>query len=307
MPTYQTALFQITALTNLHVGSGSQNYGIIDKLVQRDPLTNYPFIHASSLKGALRQFCVEQWGNPKDSDLRYIFGQETKDDKTDEASSAGNFRFLDARLLSMPVRSDQLPYFNLTSPKLIQDFLDTVNDFGRQLTVQAELENFKKQLPATKQAVHFAHCGAATLENTDIKASKETFVLTSIQQLLGPHPALITNDRSKVTDDSIDSSYPCDLFKLLTDDFHLPVMARNKVGTGSENDDSNLWYEQILPRQTRFYFVLLYPKTASKQFEKLKTALEADTVHIGANASVGYGFCKINLISTTVTSTPKKP
>lgn len=30
----------IQCITNMHVGSGDANYGIVDKLVQRDPVTN---------------------------------------------------------------------------------------------------------------------------------------------------------------------------------------------------------------------------------------------------------------------------
>ena len=51
----------IQCITNLHVGSGDANYGIVDKLVQRDTVYNYPTIHASSLKGALREHFENLW------------------------------------------------------------------------------------------------------------------------------------------------------------------------------------------------------------------------------------------------------
>jgi len=56
MATMKYELYKITAMTNMHVGSGDMNFGVIDKLVQRDSLTGYPVIYSSSLKGALREF-----------------------------------------------------------------------------------------------------------------------------------------------------------------------------------------------------------------------------------------------------------
>ena len=58
MKKINTYLWQITAKTNLHVGNEDiSSCGIIDKAVQRDALTKLPCINASSLKGALNEFC----------------------------------------------------------------------------------------------------------------------------------------------------------------------------------------------------------------------------------------------------------
>ncbi|MDE5759515.1 MAG: hypothetical protein K2I11_00795, partial [Bacteroides sp.] len=52
----KTKMYVITTMSNLHVGSGEYNMGVIDNLVQRDVLNNYPNINSSSLKGALREY-----------------------------------------------------------------------------------------------------------------------------------------------------------------------------------------------------------------------------------------------------------
>lgn len=46
----------LTLKTGLHIGSGGENLDIggLDKAVVRDPLTNYPYIPGSSIKGKLR-------------------------------------------------------------------------------------------------------------------------------------------------------------------------------------------------------------------------------------------------------------
>ena len=43
-------------MTNMHVGNGDVNYNIIDNEVEKDPVTGYPTINASGVKGALREF-----------------------------------------------------------------------------------------------------------------------------------------------------------------------------------------------------------------------------------------------------------
>lgn len=51
------SVWLITAKTNLHVGNeNTSNYGLVDKLIQRDALTGLPCINSSSLKGALNEF-----------------------------------------------------------------------------------------------------------------------------------------------------------------------------------------------------------------------------------------------------------
>ena len=58
--------FKIEAISNLHVGNGEINYGLIDNLIQRDPVTELPNINSSSLKGALREFFKHNKNRIKD-------------------------------------------------------------------------------------------------------------------------------------------------------------------------------------------------------------------------------------------------
>lgn len=82
----------LKCLTNLHVGNGDVNYNIVDNEVERDPLTNYPMINASGVKGALRVFL-------KDSPKRdQWFGSETQ---------AGQLKILSAFMVARPMRTIQ--------------------------------------------------------------------------------------------------------------------------------------------------------------------------------------------------------
>ena len=51
---YKNEAYIIRTKTNLHAGSGDTNFGIVDKQVQRDSISNLPIINSSSLKGAIR-------------------------------------------------------------------------------------------------------------------------------------------------------------------------------------------------------------------------------------------------------------
>ena len=90
----------------------------------------------------------------------------------------------------------------------------------------------------------------------------------------------------------------------MVSDYQLPVVARNSLENGQS---ANLWYEQLLPRESKMYFVILYPdytlETNNDKKEKYMgfhkvfvQALNTHPVQIGANASVGYGFCKLKHI-----------
>ena len=49
-------IVNLECMTNMHVGNGDVNYNIIDNEVEKDPVTGYPTINASGVKGALREF-----------------------------------------------------------------------------------------------------------------------------------------------------------------------------------------------------------------------------------------------------------
>jgi CRISPR-associated protein Cmr4 len=57
----------------------------------------------------------------------------------------------------------------------------------------------------------------------------------------------------------------------------------------------NLWYEEIVPRDSRFFFIIGSPKddNLSNEFSE---HVKSEPVQIGANASIGYGFCNIEII-----------
>ncbi|MCL6102242.1 MAG: type III-B CRISPR module RAMP protein Cmr4 [Bacteroidetes bacterium] len=296
---YKVAVFTITAKTNLHVGSGSQNYGIIDNMVQRDPLTGFPCIYSSSLKGAIREYFryylkeedASFWSKERIHDfLFHVFGFAREDSIENEETEIvkpnapeikqqpGKYRFLQADLLSIPVRSDKRLFYRTTCPYLLSNFKDASVMYKSELKPEYlnALNSINSTLIGNDKAIHF-DTGVSVLEETDILAEPRTAIpnLLQLNDIAGNELAIVKDIE----------------FAELVSDFHLPVIARNNLADGRS---TNLWYEQVLPSETRFWFGVLYPESDS-ELENFIRIIQLNPVQIGANASIGYGFCKISL------------
>ncbi|MBP9210692.1 MAG: type III-B CRISPR module RAMP protein Cmr4 [Saprospiraceae bacterium] len=279
-----TDLFMITCITNMHAGSGGTNYGIIDNLVQRDPATGYPTIHATSLKGALREFFESNF-YPKQKVtkdvkeveethevVKHIFGSDVNEggDKT----APGKYKFFSAHLLSIPVRSNKKPYFNATSPKAVNEFV-SFSDIAQVAMHNDKKDTLREFAKLSGTCLIFENIANAMIEGKNATfITIDTTMRERVETFIGKY-AVLFNDAA---------------FAELIDG--LPVIARNQLENGISN---NLWYEEIVPRQSRFYFAVMHD---GKHFEEFKTKLESKMVQIGANATVGYGFCKIEKLST---------
>ena len=76
--------------------------------------------------------------------------------------------------------------------------------------------------------------------------------------------------------------------------YGLPVIARNSVG-----EQTNLWYEEVVPHKSIFYFAVVASTSESENLlENFTDSVREKIIQFGANASVGYGLCKaIKVIS----------
>lgn len=270
---YTTDAYLITCLTNLHAGSGDTNFGVVDNLVQRDPITNIPVIHASSLKGAIREYFqhLKDTGELSGkTTIDYIFGSDTQRDKG-TSSNVGHFKFFQADLVSLPVRSNKEPFFRASTHEVIK----SIEEKAKQLGLKSFSLDRPKDQPKEKQPIVFeAKFDGCRLDMYKATGKDQKPGLAH----LGGNPALFHyND-----------------FKQLIK--KLPVIARNKLENG---ESKNLWYEEVVPRESRFIFFVSRPNTEDGEeaimvFDE-KTSHES--IQIGANASIGYGFTKIEKIS----------
>ena len=99
----------LECLTNLHVGNGDVNYNVVDNEVERDPVTNYPTINSSGVKGALRAFLEDNENVDK-----WFGGEGEKGD--------GKIKVLSANLIAMPARATAGPeaFYLLTTNEMIK-------------------------------------------------------------------------------------------------------------------------------------------------------------------------------------------
>ena len=263
---YNNKLYIIENITSLHAGSGDANFGLVDNKIQRDAITNYPTIHSSSLKGALKEYCTHKHNRADGENfIGYIFGDE---------NNSGKVRFIDAHLLSIPMRSDLNPYYNCVSPKSIEQLLE----FSSIFNISLEQKDVLEKLVAYKGKEIVVKEGNPTIED-EVAKTDASLNLSALESLVGSPVALVPNK----------------LFEELLKD--LPVIARNQLLNG---ESKNLFYEEVLPRKSKLFTVISEPtyihtedkKPLGNAFNRFSEYLtNSDTIHIGANASIGYGVC----------------
>lgn len=222
-----TRVFLITAKTNLHVGNESgDEFTIIDKAIQRDPLTDLPCINSSSLKGAINEFCAHSL-KMEPIKLQKIFGS----DKTEQQKGAqkGEAIFFDAKLLYLPQQDDDSLYHYATTKNVME-------------MMKSRVQLFEKQFDFVSQNV-------LNGKKVEIISDKE--------------------------------------FSDIANNDNLPIIARNCLENG---ESKNLWYEQVLPSETILYAII------REEGDDL-AELDGKVVQIGANATIGYGYCKFELIN----------
>lgn len=127
-----TNLWLIIAEANLHVGNENvSSYGLIDKAIQRDALTNLPCINSSSLKGALNEYATEMT-NLNPTERISIFGVD-KGKENSETKKGGSI-FFDANLLLLPRQKDNSLYELVTTENILNNFAERATMFGFSLT-----------------------------------------------------------------------------------------------------------------------------------------------------------------------------
>lgn len=306
--------YKITCLTNLHAGTGAADQGIIDNLVQRDHVDRIPCIYASSLKGALREYFEEVLCEQQDpvvlskEDVTSIFGSGSKD----EPQQKGSYIFYDALLLSIPARSNINTFYQVTSWRCLERIFEMNKMLGiagaeEELTGFPGKEDRKKMFylseKVRKDIPPDTQDTSAATDETQKQNSVlelESWRYEESNKLFFPEGDSMVAYSAKLFGEDSYIILGDDDFDILVSDYFLPVIARNQLENGISQ---NLFYEQVMPRQSRFVFWTdRFPEQRSKNDtsagesnDSFKNGIaEAKRpVQIGANASIGYGYCKI--------------
>lgn len=277
-------LYWLQPFTNVHVGSGNTEFGVVDNLIQRDPATGLPYIQSSSLKGAIKQL-ADLHKVPSKVQMG-VFGSDASINKKggNKAAQQGKCIFLSAQLLALPIRSDRTPYVLATCPEVLGEWLRVMRDLNLAIP-----DGLKKGVLALTKAVsgnNKAACLDNSLHGGELAAAGIKLEYLDSQDAQG----------------LVDWFGPETLQKLcvLSDehfieqcnDLNLPVIARNVLDDGQS---INLWYEQVLPRRSLLYCGIIWGDTSQQQ--AIEDVVLKQPLQVGGNASVGYGFSRISKIA----------
>lgn len=273
----KTELYVIDCKSNLHVGLGDSNYGVIDKLVQKDVTDELPCIYSSSLKGGFREFfeeVIEKEDTTKKGLADKVFGEG--ENKKSKGMDKGAYIFQQANLLSIPLRSNQKPYYNAISPFIIKQLLKMAELMKYKFSdeLNKELEDIKKIGFTNKKPIVLQESQGLVIEDFEDFDVKSELKLTEFKKIVGEDIVLLS------TED----------MKRMTDDYHLPVIARNKLDNGQSK---NLWYEQIVPREAKFTTFVTFNPGTKLNSDEFKTNVDKKVVQFGGDSSIGYGYCKV--------------
>ena len=252
--------YKIECLTNLHAGSGDINYNIIDNEVEKDPVTGYPMIHSSGIKGALRDHFK---GILSESKLAEVFGKPGNDENT--LVSGGKYKFLDACILARPLRAESaefasLPVFSLA---MVNQFIRLCTAFGKPVNGGNPIEAI--EFGDNKFLVNCNGIKSIEGERTAKLSAEDAEKFKFLEDIIGKNFAVAKN----------------------INEFDLPVLARNCLVEGHEN----LWFEEVVPHSSIFFFAIFAPD------DEQEFALEFnDIVQFGAHSSIGRGYCKVTEI-----------
>ncbi|NFN88111.1 type III-B CRISPR module RAMP protein Cmr4 [Clostridium sporogenes] len=274
-------IYTIRCLTNMHVGSGDASYTLIDNQVQRDVITGFPTINSSSLKGSLRSFLDPK--KEKSKAIKYIFG--------DEEDGIGNYKIFPGMLLSIPVRSNVKPFFRATCPRIVKDFLEFIENFQSEKECIQDIGSLKGDLKKFEEVVDKNKNGIWILKNFNSDIDVESMKHLTVEEI----GTKLTKKISFENEDKIKKIFGESLILIDDNSFseivdRLPVIARNKLDNG---ESENLWYEEVVPRETRFYFGAVLGKEHQSEFNKIEGK---QPVQIGGNVTIGYGYCDIKSI-----------
>lgn len=274
--------YQIRTISNLHAGSGEGDFSIVDKQVQRDAVTKLPVIHASGIKGALRE-AMTVWAKQQSDAATHlktvtdIFGSEPKDDaqqgkgkRDPKKMQQGLNNFFAANLLALPIRSNRDFFYRATCPQLLTAFRNMLTQFDLAKDLGNAIDEVLKDQPVKNNPTYFGK-EKKGLRLEDWKACHQDSDVGQLESVIGKRMALLTNED----------------FMDLAD--QLPVLARNYLNNGISE---NLWYEEVVPRESVFYTMIARP-TDNVGLQDFLTR-QNNLVQIGANATVGYGLCHFN-------------
>ena len=265
-------LMKIRCLTNLHMGSGDIQFGIVDGQVEKDPVTAYPVIFSSGVKGALREYAELHL---EASEVEDIFGSERASNK-EKRGKAGSVRVLTAQMIAMPMRASagKSSYYMVTTKQMLMQFCRMQHDIENMaeglLEDIVKLDNEKNYYLKSEEDEDIGVEGyiAKTKIPGELKKLIRFFSDTFSENVI-----VLSQKNMK--------------------DISLPIVARNHLENGKS---VNLWYEEIVPHESLFFLYMLSNGTPSgdRSLERLLKLIDDNPlIQFGGNMTIGNGLTRV--------------
>jgi CRISPR-associated protein Cmr4 len=304
------------AISPIHAGSGD-TAKVIDLPIQREKHTDYPFIQATGIKGAMReQYRNYLKDNGQKTDINKLFGYD-KDDAQGgeklEENYPGMISISDAKLLAFPMRSNIAPFIWVTCPQIIKRlcndlyYLDIINkneeDINAANQALIKIKNFYETEKSLEKA--FVIFGKnqnfpdkVILEESVVSLEKDENKLK--ESMLEKLNALL----SKILNSNIDKLILVsdEIFSYCINCTEIQTNISIDITTGTTKNGS-LRYQEFLPSETVLYSALSFkanddePGKLENYKTDLKTAMDK-FIQIGGDATLGKGICRIEWIES---------
>lgn len=275
-----TKIFEVKCITNLHIGTSGSAYGVIKNEVEKDVVLNTPLLPASGIKGALRDF----WRQNNKDYQKEIFGSDPTEQNE---GSKGKCKFLNGQMILRPMRVSlgDYSYCLVTTPDLIRTMLDTFRDFGVKTYRGISISDFNSESAFdnifNREGIH----GLVYYLKGNIQEIEGYGVDSCIESNNGIFKML-----SDIAEGVPVAIMKNEVFQMID----LPIVARNHLIDGKSN---NLWYEELVPHQSRFYFITLWEGNDEDIIYKyIIEEIPKIPISFGGNNSIGNGYCSIEVV-----------
>ncbi len=272
-------LLFIRTLTPTHPGAGTST-GAIDLMLQREVITNFPFIQGSSVKGAIRNHLKDE----KKEILDKVFGPR---DTQGSDLSKGALTITDASLLFYPVRSLKGLYAYITCPEILRRLtMPHIGILKEEQVPEVKDKSKAKALSQTKGTYEIN--GRVYFEDLNF----------SVDELGNNELDWLDSLGFKKLKDRL-FIVPDDVFQYFVE-FATQVMSRNKIDyyTGVVQTGA-LWTEEHLPPET---YLFSYLEDNEEKIDGANSAIgwidnkiSGKVIHLGGDETVGKGFVELRV------------
>jgi len=285
--------YLLKVLTPLHIGAG-QGLGHVDLPIVREAHTNFPYIPGTSLKGALRNWEINQVArvkgekpsqvekrltdknkfDQKEEDilrLAKIFGVAGEGAEEGKEVGAGKVLFSDAFIVLFPVKSAKGVFSLTTCPYVINRFFELLG-----------IDQRVKDVPEGKVKVlntngHKNLISNKLLLEEFVFEAEESEELKKFVELVGTFVGEEKKRRIVCVNDT-------DFMDFVSNYTEVQTHIKIDLDTGTVKEGA-LWTEEYVPAESVFAFSFVF-------LEELDFT-PPTTFHLGGDITTGKGFVKV--------------